>query len=332
MKKLLMLLVFSATTFASAQRHITVVQLEASTGSTSVTYQRIAHVYAGDREFDIPYGSDYRKVSTTTYTLNLNPTPSSFDYDGDSYIASVPFLQNTQATYSSLGRNGRFLVPGNSRIQIDPELVLNIDPYQVLLDNGWRVGTGVTRGNRWNFYPANCDYRFQVSVEGNGYAVTEIGPGYDRVLALIARDEPYQTVSGRPAAIATSSEYESLFGGSLWLNLEEIAEAVRIRAEEVCNLCVSTSSTIDAKYALLNDGRTFSDYIPGVTDWIPTGLTNTEWNYVVDRRYHHEIHENTLAGTFTLYVNLLSGEGRNINLQTPRTFNCLEDLIAVLPQ
>ena len=329
MKKLLMLLVFSATTFASAQRQFTVVELEASPGSTP-PHERITHVYAGDREFDIPYDSDYQKVSTTTYTLHLNPTPSFLEYDGDSYIAGLSFLGDAHTTYARLGRHGRFFIPGGSGAQVSHELVLASSPYQILFDNGWTAGLQSLAGRRWNYRTPNCDATYTIAINEGGYVVWETKPEYPTGRTLLAVDE----VPAGSHSIATTSSYESIegSGGLGFVNLSDIVEAVQVRSDGICVLCVGTSTSIDVKYSLLNDGRTFSDYIPGVTDWIPTGLTNTEWNYVVDRRFHHEIHENTLAGTFTLYVNLLSGEGRNINLQTPRTFNCLEDLIAVLPQ
>ena len=327
MKKLLMLLVFSATTFASAQRQFTVVQLEASPGSTP-QHERVTHVYAGDREFDIPYNSDYQKVSTTTYTLHLNPTPSYFDYNGDSYIGDVSFIGDAHTTYTRLGRHGRFFVPGNNRVQLTHDAVLNSSPYQILFDNGWTAGLHSLAGRRWNYRIPGCDATYTIAINEGGYIVWETRPEYPTGRSLLTVDR----VPAGSHSIATSSSYASIegSGGLGFVNLSDIVEAVQIRSNVACDECVSTSSAIDTKYMLLNDGRTFSDYIPGVVDWIPTGLTNTEWNYVVDRRFHHEIHENQLTGTFTLYVNLLSGEGRNLSLQTPRVFTCLEELVAVL--
>ena len=95
-----------------------------------------------------------------------------------------------------------------------------------------------------------------------------------------------------------------------------------------CPTCINTDSSIADKYALLNNGRGFSDYVEGVTDWIPSGATNTIWTYqdANGNGLFNQITERD--DTFILYMNIAGDAG---GLPAPTgIYSCLDDLIAAL--
>lgn len=316
-RNLLILIFLSVTFFASAQRHITVVEL-ASTGSA--THETLRHVYSGNDDFDMGYSSQYERRSTDVYSLSLSPAPGVFTYDGNSYVIDVPFLQNTQQTFARLGRYGRFLLPNLNTVSQDD--VLNISPYQILIDNGWIAGLGVSAGNRWNYNIENCDYSYQVAINGAGFLVHELHPSYSQPLAFVALDE---LPDERWIAIPTSSSYASteISAGFEFTNLAQIIEAVNNRAAVVCTTIPEPECTeVSASYEDLNElvvaanaGFYTNSFIPA--SWTDRFGSENRWNII-------EIE----GDKFVLEIDT----GSEGHVGTRTYYRCLEELLDNLPQ
>ena len=309
-RNLFTLLFLSATFFASAQRHITVVQLEASTGSTSSAHERLFHVYSGNNDFDLSYSDDYERSSTTTYSLSFRPVQ--FSYDGHSYQVGTSFLQSTQEVFARLGRYGRFILP--SRAIVSQDDVLEISPYQILLDSGWRTGLQSSAGNRWTYHPEGCDRNYVVAINGEGFIITELGPGYGQPLAFVALDPG----DAYPGSIATSSSYEStsISGGLEFVNLNEVIEAVNNRVIEICGETEDCTGT-DASHDDLNDLITLADptfVTAGFNAWINRVGNELRWDRI-----------SRSGNTFTLEINAGSD-----HVGTRTSYDCLEELLAAL--
>ena len=306
------------TFFASAQRQITVVQLEASTGSTSSTHQNVAHVYSGDIDFDPTYSSEYRVSSTTTYSLSLNPNV--FLFDGKTYRVSIDFLQHVQSTFSGLGRYGTFLLPDLGIVPIDD--VLERDPHHVLEDAGWIPATGQSEDRTWRFYPPNCDVHYEATISQGGYGVTEFrNGGFTIIFPLGELPDGWRGIP--------TSNYESIQHGILFVNLNEIIEAVNnlVAADTTCEEpepeCTNTVAMGGDMNTLIVAAN--PDFVSGGQGvWIdrvrrPGSIfLENRWNRI-------EIDETN--NVFILEIGA-GGDG-HVGARTPYT--CLEELLENLP-
>ena len=298
MKKLLLLLFLSATTFASAQRYITIVQLEASEGSTP-EHPRVVHSYVGSDDGDFTYSSDYTESSVATYTFNLGIPPHLFTTPTETYHADLGFLNNISQFHSNLGIHGTFLTPGNRPAVLNPADILEINPYDVLV--GWEPGTGVSEDRRWTYYACDGNSIFMLSLFGNGFAVTEI--------------------TGRvPSALSAAGYPASTHAGTVFGNLEDVIDAVNNRVAELsCGSCVNSSADYNRINSLIvaaDAGFYFNDF----TSWTDRetredGFLEASWN---------EIHVD--GDQFVLIIET-GGDGLS---GTSTSYDCLEDLLDAL--
>ena len=109
MKKLLMLLVFSASFFASAQT-VNVIELSSSTGA-------VKHVYKGDAgdRFDYTAG-DLTFVSQSSFEVVSNTLIES----SNNYKMTPPFLRYVNIYLDQVGSEGIFYGATNNRIAVSP--------------------------------------------------------------------------------------------------------------------------------------------------------------------------------------------------------------------
>ena len=318
-RNLLTLIFLSATFFASAQRQINVVQLEASTGSTTpTTHQQVAHVYSGNYNPDTSYLDVYEVSSVSTYTFRLNPPPGMFITSDSEYIGEPGFLYNLQELYSRIGPAGLFLNP-ITRINVEPSDVLSVDPIRLFrISTKWRPFSGsVTeagRTTRWVYRIPSCNLTYVVGNWGSGWSISETLNGDTKF--LIAADQSHE------GSIATSSRYAHDLGGSRWLRVEDSIEAVDDRVALVCGGCTNTVAESEVINSLIEAAEpNYEDQRNGT--WIDRdvnerGFAAATWNSI-------EIDE--VNRVFVLEI----GAGGDGLTGTRISYRCLEMLLLDLP-
>ena len=316
-RNLLTSIFLSATFFASAQRQINVVQLEASTGSTTpTTHQQVAHVYSGNYNPNAGYLDVYEVSSVSTYTFQINPPPGIFTTPDAEYVVEPSFVYNLEELYSRIGPAGLFINP-NTLINVEPDDVLIDDPIRLFrISTKWRPFSGsVTsagRTTRWVYRIPSCNVTYVVGNWGSGWSISETLNGATKF--LIANDVSHA------GSIATSSRYASELGGSRWLSVSDIIEAVDNRVAELCVSCTNTVAEGIAIHRLIIEAEPNYE-AQGNGTWIdrdlrPNGFAEPTWNQI------------EIIGTqFVLEV----GAGGDGVVGTRTSYDCLEELLENLP-
>ena len=300
MKKLLLLITLFITSFANSQE-LTLVELT-STGGTAFG----DHAYHAVQGFDLSqFTYDGYDTSVTSYTFrnNILETPN------EVYLSVGVFGDNTRDFIYGLGLVGRFF---NADTEV-PLTGIALNEYHIedhyagfSLSGAWYPVAG---GSQYRF--DSCDYVFSATYfPGLGFQVnatdSDLDPtSFQRIQA--------RTYGGRGVYFQTSTA---------------VVNAIDTFLTDFCLECASTDSTLQEKYALLNDGRGFSDYVEGVTNWIPSLGNNTIWTYqpVNGNGLFDQIIERD--GNFILYKSV-AGDAGGLPAATG-TYSCLADLVAAL--
>ena len=318
MKKILLLLIFSATTFASAQQ-INVVDV-AVPGRP--TYK---HVYLTENADLFTYASN-AVVSISSFAVEN----SMLTIGNDQYSMSNPLIVQAVERMNELGVYGLF--------------------FNIANGPSWDFQSGVER--RW-YLPDNMITEAALLEDPNW----NFGPVTETVIVPVTEENPTGIINVEvnrwvfdngctryEAALATNPGNEwtitwwrgerirENFGG--WLDVQSTSEGVvaavnrHLPSQGECSTCINTDSPIDVKYALLNGGRGFSDYVEGVTDWVPSGLTNTIWIYqdANGNGLFDQITERN--GNFILYKSV-AGDAGGLPPATG-TYECLADVVDAL--
>ena len=159
MKKLLLLLVFSASFFASAQT-INVVTLTAR--QTNATY----HVYRAPSSIEFDYSSLGRVASSVSHTLS----DGSATISGETYSIVGDGWDSFQSFASSIGDAGKWYNQYNREIEVSLSSFTNIDSRYIpfINDNNWNVASGSS-----DVYIAVIgDYRFVAAYQSRGFVLT----------------------------------------------------------------------------------------------------------------------------------------------------------------
>ena len=306
MKKLLMLLVFSASFFASAQE-LTIAQINTPSGET------IQHVYVDRNDDRFLYQNGYSQSSVATYTFD--EATSTFTDNSDSYRMLPSFLLPLRTTLRYLTSNdpsGYFYqAPSQNRILITPSHFLRDNQFVPLEDAGWDLLDEVSNSR---------EVRYEIEICGQAYRAI-----------YTSNNHFYIFIHGGPRAGFLIEEGNTQ--SRTYQTGAEVLAAVAAYADFI-GCCTSTANSPSDKYPILNDGRDIRDYVPGVTNWEPQGITNTVWTYSLDGGFYYEIRENDAERTFNLYrgrlvngvyVGIAGDSGASIG--DFMSFTCLEELV-----
>ena len=301
LKKLLLLLVFSATTFASAQT-MTVVELISSDGRGTFGPHAF-HAIQGD---DLsPYVYDGYTTSVTTYTLidGVLTTP-----DGE-YSSVGLFERESRDFIYNLGLTGRFFNATTS----EPLQGVRLSSYhrEPLFDN-------LEAHPDWSRYEEAPSYFIRRDC-GFVFLVAEIAPlnGYNQF--LLSRN----TDAGDSYELIIARNFGLGYPGTYFRTDADVIEAVdRLLVDSGCG-CTSTSDSAVSIDSLIREAEPNYEY-QGNGSWLdrdirPNGFAAATWNTI-------EIDEDT--NTFILEVEA-GGDGRT---GTRTSYDCLEELLDNLPQ
>ena len=290
MKKLLLLLIFSATTFASAQT-MTVVELT-STGSTTFG-QSAMHIIQGD---DLtPYVYDGYTTSIATYTLRdgILTTPNG-EY------ATVGSFENISRNFIyRLGLTGKFFNSENNEELEGITLSLyHSDPLFAAFDanDDWVLYPEATA----NYERIVCDYV---------YRVAELGPnrGYDQfLLSRQMMDDPasFEIIIARNHADHP---------GTYFRYAEDVIAAVdQLAIDAGCTTCIGTDTPYEELNALIS---ALGFEAAGFTAWENRVGSANRWDRIEIDGDHFILETDT------------GSEGR-VGVRT--SYDCIEDLIAAL--
>ena len=321
MKKLLMLLVFSASMFASAQT-LTLVELTSSNGRGTFGPHAIHAIQGTDIT---PFQYEGYTTSVTSYTISGD----TFTAPEDVYRLVGSFGYSARDFIYSIGSGGRFF---NATARLELE---GVNPAAYYVDN---IRAALIDSDDWNIlegYPSHdgreaCGYRFLTTYAGgNGFVLTRNTLDGNNPRLMLANEAPSLTYSG--AYFRTAEDVITAVNDFL-------AVATSCQPVDPCDLSVR-SSVLD-KYPALNEGRAFGSYVAGTTDWNPQGTENTVWTYSIPREeqasgrggFYYQISEIDDANVFRLYRGHENGgiAGDAGSLGSYEEFECLEDLIAVL--
>ena len=321
MKKLLMLLVFSASMFASAQT-LTLVELTSSNGRGTFGPHAIHAIQGTDIT---PFQYEGYTTSVTSYTISGD----TFTAPDDIYRLVGSFGHSARDFIYTIGPGGRFF---NATAQLELE---GVNPAAYYVDN---IRASFIASPDWGIlegYPSHderlaCGYRFlSVQSGSRGFVLTRHTFDGNTPTLMYANEAPSLDYSG--AHFRTADDVISAVNDFL-------AVATSCQPVDPCDLSVR-SSVLD-KYPALNEGRAFGSYVAGTTDWNPQGTENTVWTYSIPREeqasgrggFYYQISEIDSENVFRLYrghenVGIAGDSG---SLGSYEEFECLEDLIAVL--
>ena len=290
MKKLLLLLIFSATTFASAQT-MTVVELT-STGSTTFG-QSAMHIIQGD---DLtPYVYDGYTTSIATYTLRdgILTTPNG------EYATLGSFENISRNFIYRLGLTGKFFNSENNEELEGITLSLyHSDPLFAAFDanDDWVLYPEATA----NYERIVCDYV---------YRVAELGPnrGYDQfLLSRQMMDDPasFEIIIARNHADHP---------GTYFRYAEDVIAAVdQLAIDAGCTTCIGTDTPYEELNALIS---ALGFEAAGFTAWENRVGSANRWDRIEIDGDHFILETDT------------GSEGR-VGVRT--SYDCIEDLIAAL--
>lgn len=290
MKKLLLLLIFSATTFASAQT-MTVVELT-STGSTTFG-QSAMHIIQGD---DLtPYVYDGYTTSIATYTLRdgILTTPNG------EYATLGSFENISRNFIYRLGLTGKFFNSENNEELEGITLSLyHSDPLFAAFDanDDWVLYPEATA----NYERIVCDYV---------YRVAELGPnrGYDQfLLSRQMMDDPasFEIIIARNHADHP---------GTYFRYAEDVIAAVdQLAIDAGCTTCIGTDTPYEELNALIS---ALGFEAAGFTAWENRVGSANRWDRIEIDGDHFILETDT------------GSEGR-VGVRT--SYDCIEDLLAAL--
>lgn len=303
MKKILLLLIFSTINLVSAQT-INVVELNIPLRSDN-----IFHVYLSENAdlFEYPEGVE---STTTSFTIE----------NGMLTIGDAEYSVSQSLAFQAIER------------------ISDLNVYGLFFNESFGPDWGVRSGSQPPsfFLPDSAISEAAFHADPNWYTeLDDLGisrwvrdNGCTRYEAVLPR------IPGNQWTITWYIETRDPAGFQGWLDDETSSEGVvsavanHLRTQPECDNCIDTNSPIAEKYMLLNDGRGFSDYVTGTTDWIPSGATNTIWTYQDQNGngLFNQISE--VNGQFILYMNVAGDAG---GLPAPTgTFDCLDELVATL--
>ena len=290
MKKLLLLLIFSATTFASAQT-MTVEELT-STGSTTFG-QSAMHIIQGD---DLtPYVYDGYTTSIATYTLRdgILTTPNG------EYATLGSFENISRNFIYRLGLTGKFFNSENNEELEGITLSLyHSDPLFAAFD----------ANDDWVLYP-EATANYERIVCNYVYRVAELGPnrGYDQFLLgrqLIGDPASYEIVIARNHADHP---------GTYFRYAEDVIAAVdQLAIDAGCTTCIGTDTSYEELNALISAAGFESS---GFTAWINRVGNANRWDRIEIDGDHFILETDT------------GSEGR-VGVRT--SYDCIEELLAAL--
>ena len=253
-KKLILLLIFSATTFASAQT-MTVVELTSNGGDAFG--QSALHVLQGD---DLePYVYDGYTTNVLTYTLagGVLTTP-----DGE--YATVGSFENISRNFIyRLGLTGKFFnAETNEQLE---DLALSLYHRNPLF-------AAFDANDDWVVYPeATADYE-RIAC-GFVFRVGEIGPayGYPRFMLFRGLES-----GGIPELLEARNSFD--YPGTYFRSAEDVIDAVeRLLVDSGCTTCIGT----DASYEELNALISALGYeAAGFTAWINRVGSANRWDRI----------------------------------------------------
>ena len=319
-KKLILLLIFSATTFASAQT-ITFVELTSSDGRGTFVGPSAVHIIQGDDTSRFQYGDYQTSVSSFTMTDEgeLTIPQGVFTSVGN-------FEQNYRNIWIGLGTNGRFYNPETEveleNIRLSSYLVENVYGGLTNPDSGWIRGEGDLASG---FYRIACEYTF-VSAELPGLGFTLTGVSSDTLITLDYPADvrgPAGPRSSSTVIFSVSRDFPELGArGHYFPTAQHVIDAVNIFLEEVgCTSCITTTSMGgDINAAIIAAEPNYEAQGNGI--WIdrglrPNGFAEPTWNQI-------EID----GSQFILEV----GAGGDGLVGVRTSYDCLEELLDNLPQ
>ena len=290
-KILLLLLIFSATTFASAQT-VTVIELTSSNGG-GIFGTRAMHVIQGD---DIsPYVYDGYTTSITSYTLRdgVLTTPT------DMYSTVGQFEVISRNFIYRLGLTGKFF---NAETHEELQNLALSSYHSGALFAEFDVNTD------WVLYPeatANyerivCDYV---------YRVAELGPNHGHNQFLLSRE-----TIGDPASfeIIIARNYVD-HPGTYFRNAADIIATVdQLAIDTGCTTCIGTDTPYEELNALISAAGFEA---AGFTAWTNRVGSANRWDRI------------EIDGDQFVLETDTGSEGR-VGIRT--SYDCLEELIAAL--
>ena len=301
MKKLLMLLVFSASFFASAQT-MTVVELTSTASDGRGTFGPHAlHAIQGD---DLsPYVYEGYTTSVRSYTLiqGVLTTPD------DTYSTLGSFERVSRDFIYRLGLTGKFF---NARTNEELEGVrLSSYHREPLFAN-------LEANPDWGRDPLAPSY-FERRDCGFIFQVAEIGPAYGHPRFMLTRN----TDDGSNFEIIIARNFFD-YPGTYFRTDADVIEAVeRVLVDSGCAGCIGTNATLlEINTAIVAAESNYESQGNGT--WIdrdvrPNGFLAATWNVIqID------------GEQFTLEVGA-GGDGTN-GVRT--SYDCLEELLDNLPQ
>ena len=322
MKKLLMLLVFSASFFASAQT-ITLVELTSTSGRGTFGPNAI-HAIQGD---DIsPYVYEGYTTNVVSYTIR----DGVFTAPDEVYSLVGSYGYEARDFIYTLGLTGKFY-NSTSREELQGVRLSSYhrEPLFVNLE----------ADEEWNIDPLAPSY-FERRDCGFVFQVAEIGPSHGYPQFRLSRN----TLAGDSYELLIARNFFD-YPGTYFRSDADVIEAVnRVLIDSRCltapTCTLDTRSSVLDKYPALNEGRAFGSYVAGTTDWNPQETENTVWTYSIPREeqasgrggFYYQISEIDSENVFRLYRGFENGgiAGDSGSLGSYEEFECLEDLIAVL--
>ena len=314
MKKLLMLLVFSASFFASAQTiSFTIAELTGPTGD------RLTHLFHDDYADVYEYSGGWTKTASSTFSLS---DAGVFFYEDTNYDAIPSWEANIRAYLGAVSRNrnGVFYRPGERvPYPLQPRFFLADSDFDPLREAGWIVDTE----HDTQFWKIYCgEYALRIS-----YTSRHGSQGFEILAVENVGNSRYplgSVLSGAPFIYGQFSDNVGTDTYAFQTAQEAIDVADTYALNEWnCADCTNTDSMGGVINALIIAAEPNYE-AQGNGIWIdrdlrPNGFAEPTWNQI-------EIDEE--ARVFILEVGA-AGDGA---VGTRTTYRCLEDLLDNLPQ
>ena len=318
MKKLLLLLVFSASFFASAQTtSFTVAELTGPTGD------QITHLFYDDYADVYEYRGGWSLTTSNTFSLS---DAGVFFYEDTNYEAIPSWEANIRAYLGAVSRNrnGVFYQAGSrAPYPFQPRFFLADSDFEPLREAGWIQDT--RRDTQyWKVY---CEqYALRIA-----YTSYNGGQGFEILALEHIGNERYPLGSGiLSGAPFTHGQFYDNVGTDTYAfqTAEEAIEVANAYALSEWNCVLEEPSDC---VTTVSEGRVMNDLITAAEPnyeaqgngiWIdrdlrPNGFAEPTWNQI------------TIDGLlFTLEVGA-AGDGA---VGTRTTYRCLEDLLDNLPE
>ena len=311
MKRLLLLLFFSASLFASAQT-LTLIELTSTASDGRGIFGPSAmHAIQGDNTERFMY--DGYTTSITSYTLDAN---GEFTTPLNVYSSVGNFEQDARQFIYGLGDNGRFYNSSEEELlNVGLSSYLVEDVYAPLTAPGteWVRGEGDLSSG---FTREVCEYTFITQQAGsNGFTLTGIASG-----TLITVDRPGGPQSASSIIFWASRDFPALVDrGFYFPTAQHVVDAVNLFLEtNGCHTCVDASASLND----LNEIFVLAGFESGLNDWARDNEDGTH-DFVRRRDGSFQAYNNVPGET---NENAVDASG-NFIYKIPGNFPCVDDAI-----